>query len=74
MDLQQKVNNANEKLNEVTEEFVKTEQAKNLEISHLQNQIQKMKGDLQIVVEQLQRQKNQDELSSDSQMQLESLQ
>jgi len=46
MDLQQKVNNANEKLNEVTEEFVKTEQAKNLEISHLQNQIQKMKGDL----------------------------
>ena len=74
MDLQQKVNNANEKLNEVTEQFVKTEQAKNLEISHLQNQIQKIKGDLQIVVEQLQRQKNQDELSADSQMQLESLQ
>ena len=39
MDLQQRVNNANEKLNAATEEFVKTEQAKNLEISHHQNQI-----------------------------------
>lgn len=34
VELQQKVNNLNEKLNAATEEYVKTEQAKNLEISH----------------------------------------